>query len=96
MHAPGDRVVCICGDGGFLMHGGEILTCVENAINLVLVIFNDGRLNMVHHGFQAVFGRRPQALPSAVADIAGVARSFGAKGIIIEKPEATRRLQGAL
>jgi hypothetical protein len=75
------------GDGGFLMHAGEILICVENAINLVLVIFNDGRLNMVHHGFQAVFGRRPQALPSPVAEIAGVARSFGAKGIIIEKPE---------
>jgi acetolactate synthase-1/2/3 large subunit len=83
---PGERVVCICGDGGFLMHAGEILTCVENGINLVLVIFNDGRLNMVHHGFQAVFGRRPEALPSKIADIADVARALGAKGVKIEVP----------
>jgi acetolactate synthase-1/2/3 large subunit len=83
---PRDRVVCICGDGGFLMHAGEILTCVENGINLVLVIFNDGRLNMVHHGFQAVFGRRPETLPSKVADIAEVARAMGARGVKIETP----------
>jgi acetolactate synthase-1/2/3 large subunit len=84
---PDERVVCICGDGGFLMHAGEILTCVENGIRLVLVIFNDGRYNMVHHGFQAVFGRRPDALPYTVADIAGVARSLGAVGVVVETPE---------
>jgi acetolactate synthase-1/2/3 large subunit len=83
---PGERVVCICGDGGFMMHAGELLTCVENGISLVLVIFNDGRLNMVHHGFQAVFGRRPEALPSRMADIAEVARALGAKGVKIEAP----------
>jgi acetolactate synthase-1/2/3 large subunit len=83
---PGERVVCICGDGGFLMHAGEILTCVEKGIGLVLVVFNDGRLNMVHHGFQAVFGRRPDALPSTVADIAGISRALGAKGIKIDSP----------
>jgi acetolactate synthase I/II/III large subunit len=83
---PGERVVCICGDGGFLMHAGEILTCVENGINLVVVVFNDGRLNMVHHGFKAVFGRRPEGLPSRVSDIAGVARALGAKAATIQAP----------
>jgi acetolactate synthase-1/2/3 large subunit len=91
---PGDTVVCICGDGGFLMHAGDIVTCVEHGIDIVLVVFNDGRLNMVHHGFQAVFGRRPAALPSHVADVAGVAKSLGARGITIETPDdlAPRRL----
>jgi thiamine pyrophosphate-dependent acetolactate synthase large subunit-like protein len=68
------------------MHAGEILTCVENRIPLVLVVFNDGRLNMVHHGFQSVFGRRPDALPSRVADVAEVARALGARGVRIETP----------
>ena len=68
-------------------HAGEVLTCVENRINLVLVVFNDGRYNMVHHGFQAVFGRRPDALPSLVSDLAGVARALGAKGVRIETPQ---------
>jgi acetolactate synthase-1/2/3 large subunit len=84
-HARGPRrVVTICGDGGFAMHAGEILTCVQHGIDLVLVIFNDGRWNMVHHGFKAVFGRRPEELPSFVADIAGVAASFGAESVRVE------------
>jgi acetolactate synthase-1/2/3 large subunit len=84
---PDERVVCICGDGGFMMHAGEILTCVEHGIDLVLVVFNDGRFNMVHHGLEAVFGRRPDGLPSAISDVAGVARALGAHGVTIETPD---------
>jgi thiamine pyrophosphate-dependent acetolactate synthase large subunit-like protein len=80
-------VIGICGDGGFAMHAGEILTCVEHGIDLLLVVLNDGRWNMVHHGFLAVFGRRPAGLPSHVADLAGVARELGAVGVRIERPE---------
>jgi acetolactate synthase-1/2/3 large subunit len=92
-------VIGVCGDGGFAMHAGEILTCVEHAIDVVLVIINDGRWNMVHHGFHAVYGRRPRSLPSHVADLAGVARGFGAVGARIETPadldrEHLRRLAG--
>ncbi len=84
---PDRTVIGVCGDGGFAMHAGEILTCVENNIDLLLVVINDGRWNMVHHGFNAVFGRMPRALPSHVADLAGVARDFGAVGVRIERPE---------
>jgi len=91
------RVIALCGDGGFAMHPGEVLTCVEHGIDVILVVFNDGRWNMVHHGFKAVFGRMPDALPSLVADIAGVAESFGAVSLRIETnddldPEKLRRL----
>jgi acetolactate synthase-1/2/3 large subunit len=84
---PGRTVVCICGDGGFAMHAGEILTCVENGINVVFAVINDGRWNMINHGFQTVFGRSPDTLPSHVADIAKVASGFGAIGFVIERPE---------
>ena len=89
----GDRsrpVIGVCGDGGFAMHAGEILTCVEHGIDVVLAIINDGRWNMVHHGFGKVFGRLPQGLPQHVADLAGVAREFGATGARIEAPEDLR------
>ena len=80
-------VIGVCGDGGFAMHAGEVLTCVEHGIDVMLVVFNDGRWNMVHHGFRAVFNRAPKDLPSHVADLAGVARDFGAVGVRIERPE---------
>jgi|HubBroStandDraft_6_1064221.scaffolds.fasta_scaffold121314_2 acetolactate synthase-1/2/3 large subunit len=98
--AQRDRtVIGVCGDGGFAMHAGEVLTCVEHGIDVILVVINDGRWNMVHHGFQAVFGRRPQSLPTHVADLAGVARDFGAVGVLVEhpsdlEPEKLRRLAG--
>jgi acetolactate synthase-1/2/3 large subunit len=79
-------VVAVCGDGGFAMHAGEILTCVEHGIDVVFAIINDGRWNMVHHGFRKVFGRMPHGLPKHVADLAGVAREFGAVGIRIDTP----------
>jgi acetolactate synthase-1/2/3 large subunit len=87
---PGRRVIGVCGDGGFAMHAGEVLTCVENGIGLVLAVINDGRWNMVHHGFRKVFGRLPDGLPEHVADLAGVARDFGAIGVRIDGPEGLR------
>lgn len=83
---PNDTVVTICGDGGLAMHAGEILTCVEQKIGIVLVVMNDGRYNIVDHGFHAVFGRVPQGLPSQIADVAGVARHFGAAGVRVRSP----------
>ena len=87
-HADPDRpVVAVCGDGCFAMHAGEILTCVEHGIDVVFAIINDGRWNMVHHGFHKVFGRLPGGLPQHVADLAGVARDFGAVGVRIDSPD---------
>jgi thiamine pyrophosphate-dependent acetolactate synthase large subunit-like protein len=86
--ATQDRVVIgVCGDGGFAMHAGEVLTCVEHGIDLILVVINDGRWNMVNHGFASVYGRAPREMPSHVADLAGVAREFGAVGVRIERPD---------
>jgi acetolactate synthase-1/2/3 large subunit len=68
------------------MHAGDLLTCVENRIDVVFIVFNDGRWNMVQHGFRAVYGREPDALPSEVADLAQVARGFGALGVRVERP----------
>jgi acetolactate synthase-1/2/3 large subunit len=83
-HADASRpVICVCGDGGFMMHAGELLTCVERKINLIFVVANDGRWNMVNHGFDFVYGKVPDGLPDRVADIAGVAESLGAVGIRI-------------
>jgi len=97
---PDDKVVAFVGDGGFHMHVSELLTCVERRIDVVFVVFNDGCWNMVEHGFRAVFRRRPSGLPTTVADIAAIARSYGADAHRIDcddqlAPEALRSLQRA-
>jgi acetolactate synthase-1/2/3 large subunit len=83
---PNDTVIAICGDGGLAMHAGEILTCVESGIGVLFAVFNDGRWNMIEQGFRAVYGRLPPSLPAHIADLATVARGFGAEGITIRHP----------
>lgn len=83
---PNDTVIALCGDGSVSMHAGEILTCVENEIGVIFAVFNDGCWNMIQQGFQAVYGRLPPSLPSRIADLAAVARGFGAEGVVIRDP----------
>lgn len=40
-------VVCITGDGGFLMHAGEILTARRYGLKIVVVVLSDGELNLI-------------------------------------------------
>lgn len=98
---PDATVVVVCGDGGLAMHAGELLTCAESGIGVIFAVFNDGRWNMIHHGFRTVYGRLPPALPSRVADLAAVAAGFGAVGVTVRKPadlepERLRRFAGEM
>ncbi len=57
-HGLGRKVVCLCGDGGIQMSSWELLVAVKTGIPLVTIIMNDGRYNMVKHGFQAMYQRQ--------------------------------------
>ncbi len=87
---PQARVVAICGDGGMAMHGGELLTCVENDLAVTFVVFNDGRYRMVDAGLVHMFGRRSPGLPTRVADWAAIARAVGARAETITSVEQLR------
>lgn len=81
------QVVCVCGDGGFAMMFGELLTCVEQRLPVVFAVMNDGRWNMVEHGFRTVYGAVPDGFVSAVADFAAAAKSVGAIGMRLSRPD---------
>jgi len=84
---PDRRVVCIAGDGGFAMMLGELLTCVEQRLPLIFAVMNDGRWNMVEHGFRTVWNSVPLGLASTMADYAALANAMGATGIRVVEPE---------
>lgn len=72
------RVVCICGDGCFLMHGNEVATCVRYGIPVTFVVIDDGQLGMVQHGDSRVYGRSHDwSLP--MTDLQQHARALGAR-----------------
>jgi acetolactate synthase-1/2/3 large subunit len=78
--APRRRTYALCGDGGFLMFGNELVTAVRHRLKTTFVIINDSRLNMVHLGMTAQYGRTPDFSHDKV-DFAAMARAMGATGV---------------
>ncbi|MFJ3229272.1 thiamine pyrophosphate-binding protein [Streptomyces sp. NPDC086783] len=82
---PSSLVVCICGDGCMQMAGSELLVAVEHQLPVLVAVFNDGRYNMVYHGYKQEFGRQePWAAP--FSDFSVWASSMGIPSRIIERP----------
>jgi len=42
-----NQVVCITGDGGFLMHAGEIITARRYGLKIIVIVLSDGELNLI-------------------------------------------------
>lgn len=76
--------VCITGDGCFYMHGMEILTAKEYRIPLLIVVMNNARLGMVHHGHALQYQRSHPRFAQQPVDIAAMADAMGIPSARIE------------
>ncbi|MCU0461257.1 MAG: thiamine pyrophosphate-binding protein [Bacteroidales bacterium] len=47
LHKPESTVVCITGDGGFLMMAGEMVTAKRYKAPVIVVVLSDGELNLI-------------------------------------------------
>ncbi len=82
----GTPVVCITGDGSFLMSGQELTVAVQHKVPVVFVILNDHALGMVKHG-QRLGGGEAIGFELPPVDFAGVARAMGAQAYTIRGPD---------
>lgn len=83
---PACPVVCITGDGSYLMNGQEISVAAVEQLTVVFVILNDSALGMVKHG-QRLAGAERIAFELPVVDYRMQAESMGIPGFIIHSPE---------
>jgi acetolactate synthase-1/2/3 large subunit len=83
---PGEKVVSISGDGGFLFSAGELETAVRLKCNLVHLVWIDGAYDMVRFQEVAKYGRA-SGVEFGPVDIVPFAESFGARGLMIRKPD---------
>ena len=82
-HCP---VVCLTGDGSYLMNGQEITVAQDEGLTVVFVILNDSALGMVKHG-QRLAGAERIAFELPTVDFALMAQSMGVPGHVIRSPE---------
>jgi acetolactate synthase I/II/III large subunit len=80
---PGKPVVCITGDGSFLMSGQEISVAIQHKLPVIFVILNDSALGMVKHG-QRLGGGEPIGFELPQIDYATIARAMGAQAYTIK------------
>jgi acetolactate synthase-1/2/3 large subunit len=80
--APDQTVVCLTGDGCFMMHGTEISTAVNHGISVIVVVFNNGRLDMVDKGMSYNTGRSVGAIYPTALDASAFAQSMGARAFL--------------
>ncbi len=83
---PGEKVISISGDGGFLFSAGELETAVRLKCNLVHLVWIDGAYDMVRFQEMAKYGRA-SGVEFGPVDVVTFAESFGARGLMIRTPD---------
>ena len=83
---PNTQVVSVAGDGGFLFSGQELETAVRKNLNIIQLIWNDGRYNMVEFQEEMKY-QRSSGVDFGAVDFVKYAESFGAKGLRVSNQE---------
>jgi acetolactate synthase-1/2/3 large subunit len=81
--SPERPVVVVLGDGGFAMSGMELLTAVREKIPLTVIVFNDGRLNLIRLQQFAASGRS-ESVDILNPDFGAFAAAVGAKYALVD------------
>lgn len=83
---PKRQVVALCGDGGFSMLMGDVLTLVQHQLPVKVIIFNNGALGFVEMEMH-VAGMLDYATSLVNPNFAALAESVGIKGIKVDSAE---------
>ncbi|KGP62894.1 pyruvate dehydrogenase [Legionella norrlandica] len=77
------QVIALCGDGGFSMLMGEILTLIQQKLPVKIIVFNNGALGFVEMEMH-VGGMLDYGTVLENPNFAAMAESIGMKGIRVE------------
>ena len=80
---PDRQVVALCGDGGFSMLMGEVLTLVQMQLPIKLIVYNNSTLGFVQMEMQAA-GQLDWGVDLKNPDFSAMARAVGLHGVRVE------------
>lgn len=81
---PSLNCMTVTGDAGLLMCIGELQTALEHDVPVTVMVWNDAALGLIDTRHQIALDKGP-GYSLQRTDIAAVARSLGAEGVVIEK-----------
>jgi acetolactate synthase-1/2/3 large subunit len=86
---PDDPVVCITGDGGFLMNGAEIETAKRLGLSFVILVWNDAKYGLIEWKLKNRFDQS-YGVDFENPDFIRFAESFGIVGMRVNHPSELR------
>ena len=84
---PERDVVCLAGDGDFLMTGQELATAVQERLGVVVLVVDNGMYGTIRMHQERHYPGRVFATELVNPDFVAYARSFGAHGELVERTE---------
>jgi acetolactate synthase-1/2/3 large subunit len=84
---PERTVVCLAGDGDFLMNGQEFATAVQYDLPIIIVIVDNGMYGTIRMHQEREYPGRVSATALRNPDFAAYARAFGGFGVSVERTE---------
>ena len=80
-------MVCVAGDGDFLMNGQEFATAVQYDLPIIVLIMDNGMYGTIRAHQEREFPGRISATALRNPDFAAYARAFGGFGATVDKTE---------
>ena len=84
---PQRQVICVAGDGDFLMNGQEFATAVQYDLPFTTIIFDNGMYGTIRMHQERDYPGRISATDLRNPDFAAYARTFGGFGVSVERTE---------
>ena len=84
---PGRQVICLVGDGGFMMTGYELATAMQAGATPKVFVSNNSSYSVIRAHQERAYPGRVVATGLTNPDFAAMARSFGATGLTISGPD---------
>jgi acetolactate synthase-1/2/3 large subunit len=82
---PDRTVVCIAGDGDFMMTGQDFATAVQYELPLVVVLYDNGLYGTIRMHQEREYPGRVVATALRNPDFVAYAKAFGGFGVLVEK-----------
>ena len=80
-------VICVAGDGDFLMNGQEFATAVQYDLPIITIIVDNGMYGTIRMHQEREYPGRVSATDLRNPDFAAYARAFGGFGVSVERTE---------
>jgi len=84
---PARKVVCVAGDGCFLMNGQEFATAVQYDLNVIVIVVDNRMYGTIRMHQEREYPGRVSATELRNPDFAAYARAFGGHGETVRRTE---------